>query len=108
MLALDRPDRKIYTYITNKTESAIVKNSFITNTHYKISVFNSVEETVQNNTNVVLLNIDDITENEIKNMSNTANLFVLLKDSRNLYLGTLKSLGFKIETENETLIILKK
>ncbi|WP_452230722.1 MMPL family transporter [Lacinutrix sp. MEBiC02404] len=108
LLALDHPDRKIHTFIADKNESAIVKNSYITNTHYKILVCNSVEEVIQNNANVALLNLEGIAENEIENMANTANLFVLLKESRNLYLEPLKSLGFKVEIENDTLSILKK
>jgi len=108
LLALDHPDRKIFTFIHDENERAIVKNSYIPNTHYKISVCNSVEETAQNKANVAMLNLEGVSENEIKNIANTVNLFVLLKDSRNLYLETLKSLGFKVEIENDTLSILKK
>ncbi|WP_452227152.1 MMPL family transporter [Lacinutrix cladophorae] len=108
LLALDHPDRKIHTFIKDKIESAIVKNSYITNTHYKISVYNSIEKLIQNNTNTAILNLKGIPENEIKNIANTANVFVLLKECRNLYIDLLKSLDFKVEKENETLIILKK
>ncbi|MFD2542760.1 MMPL family transporter [Lacinutrix gracilariae] len=108
LLALDRPDRKIYTYITDQEESIIVKNSYIANTHYKIVVSNTIEETLENKANVAIINLEGLSEKEIKNMANTANLFILLKDCRNLYTDILKSLGFKLEIENDTLSILKK
>ncbi|MBU2938191.1 MMPL family transporter [Lacinutrix sp. C3R15] len=108
LLALDRPDRKLYTYIADKEESIIVTNSYIVNTHYKIFVSNTVDKTLENKANVAIISLENLSEKQIKNIANTANLFILLKDSRNLYTDILKSIGFKVAIENKTLIILKK
>ncbi|MFD2822403.1 MMPL family transporter [Lacinutrix iliipiscaria] len=108
LLALDQPSRKLFTYIEDEHKRDIAKNSYITNTHYKISFGNSAEETLKNQTNVAIINSDCLEENQLKNIANTVNLFILLKESRHLYAEAIKALGFKIISENKTLIILKK
>ena len=108
LLALDRPNRKLFTFIESDPERALVKNSYISNTHYRISIFDSIEETLENKTQVAIINSEHIAENQIKNMANSANLFILLKESRNLYTEVIFQLGYQTEFENETLIILKK
>ena len=108
LLALDRPDRKLFTFIESDPERALVKNSYISNTHYRISIFDSIEEALENNAQVAIINSEHIAENQIKNIANSVNLFILLKESRNLYSEVIFQLGYHTEFENETLIILKK
>ena len=108
LLVLDRPDRKCFTFIESDHERAIVKNSYISNTHYRISIFDSLEETLENNAQVAIINSKYIAENQIKNIANSVNLFILLKERRNLYSEVIFQLGYHTKFENETLIILKK
>ncbi|WP_072348882.1 MMPL family transporter [Flavobacteriaceae bacterium A100] len=108
LLALDGPDRKIHSFIEDQNIRIIVRNSYITNTNYKISILNSLEESLENNASVVIINSHEIKQNQLEDLAKTANLFVLLKESRNLYSETLRNLGFNISAENKSSIILKK
>lgn len=108
LLALDRPDRKIFTFIVAEHERAIVKNSYITNTHYSISTIDSIEEALENKTQVTIINSENVNENQLKSIANSSNIFILLKESRNLFTETILQLGYQSIIENETLIILKK
>ena len=108
LLALDRPDRKLFTYIEDQNHRAIVKNSYIASTHYKIYINHSIEKTLQNEANTIILNSNSIDENQIKSIANTANIFILLKENKLQYTDLIKTLGFREFFEDETLIILKK
>ena len=108
LLALDRPDRKLYTYIEDQHLQAIVKNSYIASTHYKIHVGDSLEETLKNDANTIILNSKSINENQIKSIADTANIFILLKENKLQYTDLIISLGFGVAFEDKTLIILKK
>ncbi|WP_425076530.1 MMPL family transporter [Psychroserpens sp. S379A] len=108
LLALDNPGRKIFSYFEDATTQNMVKNSFITNANYKITVCHSVEDLKNNTASVVIINSEDFNKNQLKEIANTANLFILLKESRDLYPDTITQLGYTIEVENKSLIILKK
>ncbi|WP_299887230.1 MMPL family transporter [uncultured Lacinutrix sp.] len=107
LLTIDRPDREITTYIENKEVAAIIKNSFITNNHYKISIVDSITELEEKASEVVILNSEYITDDEIKRMSKSISIFILIKESRTLYASAIKKLGFILEDEKDNLMIFK-
>ena len=47
--------------------------------------YRPLEEALENNAQVAIINSEHIAENQIKNIANSVNLFILLKESRNLY-----------------------
>lgn len=109
LLALNAIDRKIFTYIEDDTVKKILQNSFITNTYKNISFKNTLEASTKNTGDTLILNINDLSESQIRNvLNNTINLIVLLKESRNLYSKLITKLGFKSIQENENLIIFKR
>ncbi|AUP79578.1 1-acyl-sn-glycerol-3-phosphate acyltransferase [Flavivirga eckloniae] len=109
LLSLNAVDRKIFSYIEDATVNMILQNSFITNKHNRISFENTIDEALEHHANVLILNMKDISPEQINSiLNNPINLLVLLKESRNLYSETINDLGFKSYYENENLIIFKR
>uniref|UniRef100_UPI00359336ED 1-acyl-sn-glycerol-3-phosphate acyltransferase n=1 Tax=Pricia sp. TaxID=2268138 RepID=UPI00359336ED len=55
LMAFDSIDRKIVTYIENKEARAILKNNYLTHNNSKMTVVDSVEETLGNKVNILIL-----------------------------------------------------
>ena len=109
LLSLDSSDRKIITYIEDELVRDIVANSYITNTHYKIAIADTLESLNDSLGNTLILNSSD----EIKNISERIVLknieqIILLKESQQYYLKDLEANNFKIVTDNTEFTILKK
>ena len=109
LLALDRPDRHINTYIENEKTRVILKNSFLTNNSYRITFNDSLEEVIKTSVDVIIINSSLVSENLLKNMlENSVNLLILLKDSTQLFNEAINKLGYQSQFNNKNLIILKK
>lgn len=109
LLALDKPNRNINTYIENENVRTILKNSYITNNFYKILFNNTFEDVIDTDSDAVIINSNLVSENLLINMlSNSVNLLILLKESKKLYTETINQLGYISHFENTNLIILKK
>lgn len=70
LLSLDGPDRKLFSYIKDATTRAILKNSFISNTFYKISYLDTLDgvEFPLNNSVIIDANLlKDFDANIFKN-----------------------------------------
>ncbi|OEK09635.1 glycerol acyltransferase [Flavivirga aquatica] len=109
LLSLNAIDRKIISYIEDVAVNMILQNSFITNKHNRINFENTIDEALKNHANVLIININGISLEQINNILNShISLLILLKESRNLYSETINDLGFKTYYENENLIIFKR
>ncbi|GGG35559.1 MMPL family transporter [Bizionia arctica] len=109
LLALDRPDRKIITYFEDKIISDIIKNSYLSNNHYKISVLDGLEEVLTNKANVLILDDIYLTNNQMEvAISNGVTKIILLHLDLELYSEILKKQLFKIEQQIANCIILIK
>ncbi|TGV02227.1 1-acyl-sn-glycerol-3-phosphate acyltransferase [Flavivirga rizhaonensis] len=109
LLSLDAIDRKIISYIEDTAVKMILQNSFITNKHNRINFENTIDEALKNYANVLIINTNEISPEQINSVLNShINLLILLKESRNLYSETINDLGFKSYYENENLIIFKR
>jgi 1-acyl-sn-glycerol-3-phosphate acyltransferase len=109
LLSLNAIERKIISYIENANVKQVLQNSHITNKYNNINFENTIEATLKNHANVLILNINEVSIKQINNILNeNINLLILLKESRNLYLDTINDLGFESYYENENLIVFKR
>lgn len=109
LLALDRPDRKIFTYFEDKPISTIIKNSYLTNNHYKISVLDTPEEILKHKANVIILDDIDVTNKQLETtILNGISKIILLSSNIESTSEIIKSHTFKIVHQTDQLAILTK
>lgn len=109
LLTLNANGRKIISFIEDDTVRTMLQNSYITNKYKNIYFENTIEEALKNPANVVILNINECSQKQIKSILKTnIDLLILLKESRNLYSEIINYLDFKLYFENENLIIFKR
>jgi len=109
LLALDRPDRKIFTYFEYEPISNIIKNSYLSNNHYKISVLETVEDILNNKANVLILDAINLTNNQIEEViKNGVIKIILLHSNLELYSEIFKTHSFKVVHQIENCAILIK
>ena len=108
LMALDKTDRKINTFIESEPIRTIFKNSYITNKYANISILSDLNSGLNINANVVIINSNFVTLEHLNMLANNhTNCFILLKESCNLYAASIRDLGFNEHIKNEALIILK-
>lgn len=106
LLALDRPDRKIFTFFEDKSISNIIKNSYISNNHYKISVLETVEDVLINKANVLILDTIHLTNNQMEMaISNGANKIILLHSAIELSSELIQNHSFKMIHQAEQIAV---
>ena len=109
LLALNGIDRKIFSYIEKDSVRTVLQNSFITNKNHNLNFENTIEDTLINTGNTLILNTNNLSQEQINSvLNNTINLVILLKESRNLYSKWITELGFKSIQKNENLSIFKR
>ena len=109
LLALDKPDRKIHTYFNDKPYSNLIKNSYISNNHYRISVLDSLDNSLNVKTEVLILDHFQIDNKQMETLIlNGVTHIVLLHANQEVYLNVLKNHGFKVVQETENLFIFTK
>jgi hypothetical protein len=109
LLALDRPDRKIFTSFEDKTVSDIIKNSYISNNHYKILVLETNEEVLKQQANVLILDDIQLTYNQMETVFlNRVTKIILLHSSLKLISEVLKNPSIKVDYQSEQIAILTK
>ncbi|PNQ74659.1 glycerol acyltransferase [Hanstruepera neustonica] len=108
LLSLDSPDRKITTYIEDSLVREIVANSYISNTHYKITVAQTKAELSSNIGDTLILNTSENIENLFDSLlTDTFENIILLHESQRYYLNVLESKSFNIISKNTNYTILK-
>ena len=109
LLILNAIDRKIFSYIEDASVTSMLQNSFITNKHKNLNFELTIEDTLKNTVNTLIINLNDLSEVQLKNIvNNSINLVILVKESRNLYADWFVNLGFKSVQEHENLIVFKR
>jgi hypothetical protein len=109
LLALDKPDRKIFTYFEDKTISDIIKNSYLSNNHYKISVLDTVEDTIEQRANVLILDTIELTKKQLETaILNGVSKIILLHSDLKPYSELLENQSFKVFQQTENCILLSK
>ncbi|WP_191858294.1 1-acyl-sn-glycerol-3-phosphate acyltransferase [Hanstruepera ponticola] len=109
LLSLDSSDRKIITYIEDDLVSEIVGNSYISNTHYKITITKTLEELSNFSGNTLILNSSRPIENVLDLfLSDSILNVILLHESQNYYSQIFKTKSFKVVTTNKRFTILKR
>ncbi|MEO8933744.1 MAG: MMPL family transporter [Xanthomarina sp.] len=109
LLALDRPDRKIFTHFEDQSASTIIKNSYLTNNHYKISVLETTEDLLKNKANVLILDAVHLEKKQIETaVLNGVTKIILLHSDLELYSEVFKKFPFDVAHQSENLYILTK
>ena len=109
LLALNSIDRKIISYIEDDMVKVILQNSFLTNKNKNINFKNTLEATIKTSGNILILNTNTLSEEQINTiLNNSINFVFLVKESRNLYAGLIIKLGFESIKERENLMIFKR
>ncbi len=110
LLALDSIDRKINVFLEDQDARKLLKNNFLTHQYSKISVFDSVEEILQQPANILLLDPDvfdiglDIGKEKIPPLESV----ILLKGVKNAPIKNLQDMGFVISEQSNNFMILRK
>ncbi|PWI29944.1 glycerol acyltransferase [Flavobacteriaceae bacterium LYZ1037] len=109
LLALDRPDRKINTYFEDQTIREIIRNSYLSNNHYRISVLNTRDEVLNYQANVIIIDDIQLTSNQLETaIQNGVCKIVLLQSSINLSPKIIEYQSFKVNHQAEKITILTK
>ncbi|HET8737307.1 MAG TPA: 1-acyl-sn-glycerol-3-phosphate acyltransferase [Pricia sp.] len=108
LLALDSPDRKIYTYIEDDTARAIVKNNYLTHRYSKIHVVDSVDKALGKSAKVLLLGLKNFDSRSLtKENWDELNRIVLLEENKALS-EEAKGNGFEIRDSTRRYVVLAK
>lgn len=108
LLALNYPDRKIYTYLHDFDTAEIVKHSFITHGEYKLSWVSTIEDLQKQQSNTLLIDVND--EGLLLDMQNKQSYktIILLKDATRIDFNKIGIKGYSITSKKAELIILKQ
>ncbi|WP_241507224.1 MMPL family transporter [Aquimarina sediminis] len=108
LLSLRAVDRKLFSYLENKTRRAIVRNSYITNNNSKITIADTCKEALALQANVLILNLS-VNKSPLltQEKQQDFDIIILLKDSIS-YAKDINIDVFKKEYQNSNLIIFRK
>ncbi|MEW4922217.1 1-acyl-sn-glycerol-3-phosphate acyltransferase [Algibacter sp. 2305UL17-15] len=109
LLALNETDRTIIAYIENPENRTILKNSYLTN-HSNITCIDAIENAMDYTANALIVNLKNssIENHVVPFIKSDLNHIILLKESRNLQIDTVKDFGFEPAYKDKNLIILTK
>jgi 1-acyl-sn-glycerol-3-phosphate acyltransferase len=109
LLALDSFDRKIHSCLENKEARAILKNNYLTHNYSKITVVDTMTQAFKAEANVLLIDSDIFSMNEIgKEKMDEITILILLKSGKNHRTTAIETFGFEIQKEKENVLFLKK
>ncbi|MBC3757213.1 MMPL family transporter [Hyunsoonleella sp. SJ7] len=107
LLALDSPDRKIFSFIENEAHRELMKNCVLTNTSYKVYLKDSLNDLDFENADVFVIDKKHIEESLLENLVGSGKLFVLLNESVKLYTKFMTSLGCEQVMVKSNMAVLK-
>ncbi|WP_149303874.1 MMPL family transporter [Pareuzebyella sediminis] len=109
LLALDSIDRKIRVYLESEKTRKVLKNSFLLRQYSKITVVDSLEETIGPNTDTLLIDYGAIDTKVIENIDLQRINRVMVRIERAIPdIEEIQKFGFTIDEQNDNFIILKK
>ncbi|WP_108868882.1 MMPL family transporter [Aquimarina aquimarini] len=107
LVSLDAPNRKLISCIKNDALRTLVKNSYITNNHSKITITNTIQKALAEQAKTLIINLPDIDKNQLKSiLEQKYDTIILLKEGIQ-YLKNIESEFYKNEHHSDNLIILK-
>ncbi len=104
LLALQEPQRKIHSYISDEEKRDVAKTNYIVNKR-KISYLENLETLSENQYDAILIS-DENSENEIQKLLLLTSCVILMDCPR--LKNTLINFGFESVFEETDLIVLKK
>lgn len=103
LLALQEPQRKIVSFIQHEEKRAVAKTNYILNKR-NIQYIENIAQTSQNNYDVVLVSDENI--GNVEEVTKLADCIILINNAR--LKDSIINFGFKVEGEEDQLIILRK
>lgn len=109
LLSMDSADRKIHSYFAGEETRKMVANSFTAQYRGRISVFDSVEKTLGQEADTLIINLKPFDlEDQTRNMSDEIVILILLKQSAGMDAKTLEKLGFKMTHQEKNTAIWQR
>ncbi|WP_250433789.1 1-acyl-sn-glycerol-3-phosphate acyltransferase [Hanstruepera flava] len=108
LLALDSPSRRITTWLENDSNRKLVKSSYITNNHYKITVTDTIEESLNSISDVLIIDFNLTSNHQLESIySLDYSKIILLKSSLHLETAFVSS-NYKIVQKSTAITCLIK
>ncbi len=108
LLALDSPDRKIFSYVDNPEVRVVLQNSYITNHYQKLDFVDSSQKALSKNADVLIISSDlygaEIFERIAKQNIET---IIFLNEVSSQQTEALTELGYQNDLEASTISIFK-
>lgn len=108
LLALKYPDRKIGTYLKDQHMTEISRHSFLTNADYKLHWESKLEAALNETSNILIMDINDIDILEQAIAANTYEKILLIKSATTLKLSAHIETSYIVELKASELQILKR
>ena len=106
LLSLDSSDRKLHSFLENKEASITLKQNFLYNNYSKIRLYDTLEEAISNEADVLLINLDAI--GHIQPLLVKFGSIILLKDALHLANNEVLTSDFLVKAQNDNFIVLNK
>ncbi len=109
LLALDGPDRKIFSLIEDAETRTILQNSYITQKYGRLHFTESVQTTLLPSSDTLIINSEKMASEAIEQLrSLSIETIVLLKECVSSQIENISTLGYKIVYRNTNISIFKK
>lgn len=109
LLALDSSSREIYSFIENPDLSKMVKNSYISNNHYKFFVLNDSNDAIKTNASVLIINKVSISDDFLRHLLELNFVkVILLFESHETYINSFIKASYSITHQADNITILTK
>lgn len=108
LLALDGPDRKIFSLIEDAETRTMLQNSYITQKYGKLHFTTSISETLLPNTEILIISSEKMASTVISQISNSVKTVVLLNVTEFGLIENISTLGYQNVYENANITIFKK
>ncbi len=109
LLALDGPDRKIYSFIEDAETRIMLQNSYITQKYGSLHFTGSIQNTLLPNTETLILGSEKIASDVIQQLPNLSlETIVLLKETSSKQIENIITLGYQNVYGNTNISIFKQ
>lgn len=106
LLSIDSSERKLHSFIENKVASTALKQNFLYNNYSKINLYDTPEDALANEAEILLFNLDTCSFSESL-FAKFESIF-LLKQGKQLKYAEVLPLDFLVKAQNDNFIVLNK
>lgn len=106
LLSLDSSDRKLHSFLENKESSITLKQNFLYNNYSKIRLYDTQEEAICNEADVLLINMAAV--GQLQTLFVKFSSIILLKNGKHHADKDVLASNFLVKVQNDNFIILNK